>query len=114
MLKGSDAATWGCLGTGMIVLGAFSIYIFELVGGTDYEVEYMSAASAVSSAAILILLVLQSRGKVGMPRLNPVIAAAALAVVLYGHGTGLPSASSPQAAQPSRERARTRVSVRTL
>ena len=84
--QGSDTATWGCLGAGMLLLGAVSIYIFEGVGGTDYEVEYMAAASSAGGVVILALLLLRSRSdrpKVRLPRLNPVVAFAVLAVVFY-------------------------------
>jgi hypothetical protein len=70
----------------MILLGAFSIYVFEIAGGTDYQVEYMAAASVIGGAAILVLAVLHSRRdppKVRLPRLSPVLAFGALAIITY-------------------------------
>jgi Flp pilus assembly protein protease CpaA len=84
--QGSDDATWGCLGAGMILLGVASIYIFEIAGGTDYAVEYMAAGSVIGGVAILALLLLRSRSdqqKVRLPRLSPILAFAALAAIFY-------------------------------
>lgn len=82
----SDAATWGCLGAGMISLGAFTIYLFEGVGGTDYEIEYLAAASIVGGVVILLLLVTHLRSgqhKFRLPRLSPFIAFGALAIIFF-------------------------------
>ena len=76
MSKGqhNPAAIWGWLGAGMIWLCAFSIYVYEGVGGTDSEVEYMSAAVMVGGAGILLMLLIHLRSdhqKFRLPRLSP-------------------------------------------
>ena len=78
------AAIWGWLGAGMISLGAFSLYVYEGVGGTDSEVAYMSAASIVGGAGILLMLLIHSRSdhqKFRLPRLSLFVALAALLII---------------------------------
>lgn len=80
----ADVASWGCLGAGMILLGAFTVYLFEIVGGTDYEIKYMAAASIAGGVGILIMLAIHfwsDRRRLRLPRLNPLIVFAALAVI---------------------------------
>ena len=84
--KRSDAAAWGCLGAGMTLLGAFSIYVFKIAGGTDYDVEYMATASAIGGVAILVLLMFQSsigHAKLHLPRLSPYVAVAVLILLFF-------------------------------
>ena len=79
-----DLAAWGCLGAGMILLGAFCLYVFEIAAGTDYEMEYMAAASVAGGAAILVMLALHShtdRKRFRLPRLSPLVTLAALAIL---------------------------------
>lgn len=82
----SEAATWGCLSAGMVSLGTLTIYVFEGVGGTDYEIKYLAAATIAGGVAILLLLVthsLSDQQKFRLPRLNPFIAFAALAIIFF-------------------------------
>ena len=53
----SYVASWGCLGTGMIVFGIWFVWLLRAVDGTDYEYEYASEALVGGGVVILLALI---------------------------------------------------------
>lgn len=70
----------------MLLLGGFTLHLFDLVGGTDREVQYLAYGSVLGAALIAILLALQVRDgnrRKYLPRMHPAVALFGLAFLFY-------------------------------
>jgi len=53
----SYTSTWGCLGTGMVLFGAWFVGMLHAVGGSADDLEYAAIAMAVGGVAILAVVI---------------------------------------------------------
>jgi len=77
---------WARLGAALAFLGGFTLFLFNGVGGTDYEVAYLAAATLGAGLLLIGFLCLRAKSKPAafpLPRLHPWIAFAILATLAF-------------------------------